>query len=86
MSRVVLQESRLTLTLAETEAARAAGEAEGRREVVALQEQLQLHAQTLGILVAEKTELQAALAQFQAAAKQKVSDAEELKSRLNASR
>jgi len=40
------------------------------REINPLKEQLQVHAQTTGILIAEKAELTAALAQSQKAAKQ----------------
>lgn len=40
------------------------------REVSPLKEQLQVHAQTTGILIAEKAELTAALAQSQRIAKQ----------------
>ncbi|XP_063233721.1 golgin subfamily A member 2 isoform X2 [Bacillus rossius redtenbacheri] len=52
------------------------------REVGPLQEQLQLHVQTLGLLVGEKTELQAALGQSQLTAKQKAAECEELQGRL----
>lgn len=40
------------------------------REINPLKEQLQIHTQTTGILIAEKAELTAALAQSQKAAKQ----------------
>lgn len=40
------------------------------REINPLKEQLQVHAQTTGILIAEKAELTAALAQSQKTAKQ----------------
>ncbi|KAB0797817.1 hypothetical protein PPYR_08810 [Photinus pyralis] len=56
------------------------------REVGPLQEQLQCHAQTVGILIAEKTELSSALSQAQFLAKQKVSECEELQGRLKTSR
>lgn len=56
------------------------------REVGPLQEQLQCHAQTVGILIAEKTELSSALSQAQFSAKQKVSECEELQGRLKTSR
>ncbi|KAH7932028.1 hypothetical protein HPB51_029576 [Rhipicephalus microplus] len=44
---------------------------QSRREQGALKDQLQVHIQTIGILVAEKTELQSALSQSQQTAKQK---------------
>ncbi|KAF5291717.1 hypothetical protein FQR65_LT11410 [Abscondita terminalis] len=56
------------------------------REVGPLQEQLQCHAQTVGILIGEKTELSTALSQSQFLAKQKVSECEELQGRLKTSR
>ncbi|KAH7978766.1 hypothetical protein HPB49_006697 [Dermacentor silvarum] len=46
-------------------------EEQSRREQSALNDQLQVHIQTIGILVAEKTELQSALSQSQQTAKQK---------------
>ncbi|XP_012279580.1 golgin subfamily A member 2 isoform X2 [Orussus abietinus] len=55
------------------------------REVNPLKEQLQLHAQTTGILVGEKAELDAALTQIQFTAKQKAVEVEELSSKLKAS-
>ncbi|KAF4526803.1 hypothetical protein B566_EDAN016630 [Ephemera danica] len=55
-------------------------------EAAALREQLQLHTQTVGILVAEKTEAQAALSRTQLAAKSKAAEAEEAQGRLRASR
>ncbi|PSN53227.1 hypothetical protein C0J52_07993, partial [Blattella germanica] len=56
------------------------------RELGPVQEQLQLHIQTVGILVGEKTELQAALTKSQNLAKQKAGEVEELQGRLKASR
>ncbi|KAG1714782.1 Golgin subfamily A member 2 [Nymphon striatum] len=62
------------------------------KEISSLKEQLQVHIQTIGILVAEKTELQSALSQSQRAAKQKtgidfkLGEVEELDGRLKASR
>ncbi|KAK8769761.1 hypothetical protein V5799_013774 [Amblyomma americanum] len=61
-------------------------EEQGRREQGALNDQLQVHIQTIGILVAEKTELQSALSQSQQTAKQKAVEAEELQGRLKALR
>uniref|UniRef100_A0A023FME2 Putative muscle myosin heavy chain ixodes scapularis muscle myosin heavy chain n=1 Tax=Amblyomma cajennense TaxID=34607 RepID=A0A023FME2_AMBCJ len=61
-------------------------EEQGRREQGALNDQLQVHIQTIGILVAEKTELQSALSQSQQTAKQKAVETEELQGRLKALR
>jgi hypothetical protein len=52
---------------------RTESEARVIREIGPVQEQLQLHVQTVGILVGEKTELQAALTKSQNVAKQKAS-------------
>nr|CAD7199790.1 unnamed protein product [Timema douglasi] len=70
------------------EADRVASEVETRlaRELGPLQEQLQLHVQTVGILVGEKTELQAALAKSQQTAKQKSGEVEELQGRVKAAK
>ncbi|GLH09745.1 Golgin subfamily A member 2 [Gryllus bimaculatus] len=57
-----------------------------QRELSTAQEQLQLHVQTVGILVGEKAELEAALSKSQQTAKQKAADVEELQGRLKASR
>ncbi|XP_064458632.1 golgin subfamily A member 2-like [Ornithodoros turicata] len=57
-----------------------------RREQGAVSDQLQVHIQTIGILVAEKTELQSALNQMQQTAKQKAVETEELQGRLKALR
>uniref|UniRef100_T1IVN4 Golgin subfamily A conserved domain-containing protein n=1 Tax=Strigamia maritima TaxID=126957 RepID=T1IVN4_STRMM len=56
------------------------------KELGSLKEQLQVHIQTIGILVAEKTELQSSLNQSQQSAKQKAAEAEEFQGRLKASR
>ncbi|XP_041916064.1 golgin subfamily A member 2 isoform X3 [Alosa sapidissima] len=56
------------------------------KEQGAMREQLQVHIQTIGILVSEKTELQTALSYTQQAARQKSADAEELNNRLQASK
>ncbi|XP_076867513.1 golgin subfamily A member 2 isoform X4 [Brachyhypopomus gauderio] len=56
------------------------------REQGAMREQLQVHIQTIGILVSEKSELQTALSYTQQAARQKTGEAEELTSRLQASK
>ncbi|XP_077162811.1 golgin subfamily A member 2 isoform X1 [Paroedura picta] len=56
------------------------------KEQAALREQLQVHIQTIGILVSEKSELQTALAHTQQAARQKSGEVEDLASRLQSSR
>ncbi|XP_029467498.1 golgin subfamily A member 2 isoform X2 [Rhinatrema bivittatum] len=56
------------------------------KEQGALREQLQVHIQTIGILVSEKSEIQTALAHTQQAARQKAGEAEDLASRLQSSR
>ncbi|XP_068190428.1 golgin subfamily A member 2 isoform X2 [Antennarius striatus] len=52
------------------------------KEQGAMREQLQVHIQTIGILVSEKTELQTALQYTQQAARQKAAEADELNNRL----
>nr|XP_023666824.1 golgin subfamily A member 2 isoform X4 [Paramormyrops kingsleyae] len=56
------------------------------KEQGAMREQLQVHIQTIGILVSEKSELQTALSYTQQAARQRTGEAEELGSRLQASK
>ncbi|XP_074546259.1 golgin subfamily A member 2 isoform X1 [Halichoeres trimaculatus] len=56
------------------------------KEQGAMREQLQVHIQTIGILVSEKSELQTALQYTQQAARQKSADAEELNNRLQATK
>ncbi|XP_056361227.1 golgin subfamily A member 2 isoform X12 [Oenanthe melanoleuca] len=56
------------------------------KEQAALREQLQVHIQTIGILVSEKSELQTALGHTQQAARQKSGEAESLAARLHSSR
>ncbi|XP_054713090.1 golgin subfamily A member 2-like, partial [Uloborus diversus] len=56
------------------------------KEQVSLNDQLQVHIQTIGILVAEKTELQSSLSLSQQSAKQKAGEVEELQGRLRALR
>ncbi|XP_053138371.1 golgin subfamily A member 2 isoform X2 [Hemicordylus capensis] len=56
------------------------------KEQAALREQLQVHIQTIGILVSEKSELQTALAHTQQAARQNAGEAEGLATRLQSSR
>ncbi|CAO2597963.1 Golgin subfamily A member 2 [Lemmus lemmus] len=56
------------------------------KEQGALREQLQVHIQTIGILVSEKAELQTALAHTQQAARQKAGESEDLANRLQSSR
>lgn len=56
------------------------------KEQGGLREQLQVHIQTIGILVSEKSELQTALSHTQQAARQKAGEAEELTNRLQSMR
>ncbi|XP_008577354.1 PREDICTED: golgin subfamily A member 2 isoform X1 [Galeopterus variegatus] len=56
------------------------------KEQGSLREQLQVHIQTIGILVSEKAELQTALAHTHQAARQKAEESEDLASRLRSSR
>ncbi|XP_035762786.1 golgin subfamily A member 2 isoform X5 [Neolamprologus brichardi] len=56
------------------------------KEQGAMREQLQVHIQTIGILVAEKSELQTALQYTQQAARQKAAEAEELNNRLQSTK
>ncbi|KAM6316277.1 golgin subfamily A member 2 isoform 2-T2 [Podargus strigoides] len=56
------------------------------KEQAALREQLQVHIQTIGILVSEKSELQTALGHTQQAARQKSGEAENLAAHLHSSR
>ncbi|XP_034565270.1 golgin subfamily A member 2 isoform X2 [Notolabrus celidotus] len=56
------------------------------KEQGAMREQLQVHIQTIGILVSEKSELQTALQYTQQAARQKSGEAEELNNRLHATK
>ncbi|XP_045623020.2 golgin subfamily A member 2 isoform X2 [Procambarus clarkii] len=58
----------------------------GAREVESLREQLQVHIQTIGILVSEKSELQSNLTHANHALKQKSGEVIELDGRLSASR
>ncbi|XP_010074584.1 PREDICTED: golgin subfamily A member 2, partial [Pterocles gutturalis] len=56
------------------------------KEQAALREQLQVHIQTIGILVSEKSELQTVLGHTQQAARQKSGEAENLAAHLRSSR
>ncbi|KAM4663737.1 golgin subfamily A member 2 isoform 1-T1 [Discoglossus pictus] len=56
------------------------------KEQGSLREQLQVHIQTIGILVSEKSELQTALSFTQQAARQKGAEAEDLAMRLQSTR
>ncbi|XP_039618611.1 golgin subfamily A member 2 isoform X3 [Polypterus senegalus] len=56
------------------------------KDQAAMREQLQVHIQTIGILVSDKSELQTALSHTQQAARQKSGEVEELSSRFQASR
>ncbi|XP_070176381.1 golgin subfamily A member 2-like isoform X2 [Littorina saxatilis] len=57
-----------------------------KKDIGSLKEQLQVHIQTIGILVAEKTELQSQVGQSQRIADQRIQEIEELSGRLKASR
>ncbi|KAL8596529.1 hypothetical protein ACOMHN_041591 [Nucella lapillus] len=57
-----------------------------KKDVGSLKEQLQVHIQTIGILVAEKTELQSQVGQSKRIADQRLEEIEELSGRLIASR
>ncbi|ESP01712.1 hypothetical protein LOTGIDRAFT_172469 [Lottia gigantea] len=57
-----------------------------KKEIGTLKEQLQVHIQTIGILVAEKTELQSQLGQSQRISEQRLQELEETSGRLKASR
>ncbi|KAM5298592.1 golgin subfamily A member 2 [Ctenodactylus gundi] len=56
------------------------------KEQGALREQLQVHIQTIGILVSEKSDLQSALTHTQQAVRQKAGESEDLAQRLKSSR
>ncbi|XP_064078136.1 golgin subfamily A member 2-like [Macrobrachium nipponense] len=58
----------------------------GVREIESMREQLQVHIQTIGILVSEKSELQSSLTHANHALKQKAGEVSELDGRLSASR
>ncbi|KAF2897178.1 hypothetical protein ILUMI_09006 [Ignelater luminosus] len=83
-----LQESQSRVQQLESESQQIKIDYEHRlnRELGPLQEQLQCHAQTVGILVGEKTELSTALSQNQLVTKQKITECEELQGRLKTSR
>ncbi|KAK3784438.1 hypothetical protein RRG08_039439 [Elysia crispata] len=57
-----------------------------KKDIGSLKEQLQVHIQTIGILVAEKTELQSQVSQSQRVSEQRLEEIEELNGRLKASR
>ncbi|XP_061911267.1 golgin subfamily A member 2 isoform X2 [Entelurus aequoreus] len=61
-------------------------EQKSSKEQGAMREQLQVHIQTIGILVSEKSELQTALQYTQHAARQKAAEAEDLNSSLQTTR
>uniref|UniRef100_A0A4W3GHQ4 Golgin A2 n=1 Tax=Callorhinchus milii TaxID=7868 RepID=A0A4W3GHQ4_CALMI len=56
------------------------------KDQASMREQLQVHIQTIGILVSEKSELQSALGHTQQAARLKAGEAEELNTRLQSTR
>ncbi|OWF50521.1 golgin subfamily A member 2-like isoform X2 [Mizuhopecten yessoensis] len=70
----------------QVERERSAFDGKQRQEIGPLKEQLQVHIQTIGILVAEKTELQSQLNQSQKIAEQRFKEIEEYSGRLKASR
>lgn len=59
---------------------------QSNREISKLEEELQSHIQTIGMLVAEKTELSVNLNKFEICSKQKAAECEELQARLKTSR
>ncbi|CAL8327202.1 unnamed protein product [Boreogadus saida] len=61
-------------------------EQKSSKEQGAMREQLQVHIQTIGILVSEKSELQTALQYTQHAARQKAGEADELSHRLQSTK
>uniref|UniRef100_A0A668VFI7 Golgin subfamily A conserved domain-containing protein n=1 Tax=Oreochromis aureus TaxID=47969 RepID=A0A668VFI7_OREAU len=79
-----LTNSQLTTKLGQLE--RKEFEQRFSKEQGAMREQLQVHIQTIGILVAEKSELQTALQYTQQAARQKTAEAEELNNRLQSTK
>ncbi|XP_018332805.1 golgin subfamily A member 2 [Agrilus planipennis] len=80
------REIRIRNLIAENENSKIELQTKLNRELGPLKEQLQTHAQTLGILVAEKTELSTSLSQSQLTLKQKIAECEELQGRLRTSR
>ncbi|XP_066258527.1 golgin subfamily A member 2-like [Euwallacea similis] len=56
------------------------------QEIAQLKGDLQNHLQTIGLLIAEKTELSSNLSQYEITCRQKTTDCEELQARLKASR
>lgn len=57
-----------------------------KRDVGSLKEQLQVHIQTIGILVAEKTELQSKINQLQKISDQRLDEIEDMNSRVRVSK
>ncbi|KAK3864792.1 hypothetical protein Pcinc_029550 [Petrolisthes cinctipes] len=88
--QIVHLKSQLERMEAELSGARAmlypAGVGGGVREVESLREQLQVHIQTIGILVAEKSELQSSLTHATHSLNQKAGQVTELEGRLDAAR
>nr|XP_006825291.1 PREDICTED: golgin subfamily A member 2-like [Saccoglossus kowalevskii] len=74
------------LTLQHEELERVEHESKMLKEIGALKEQLQVHIQTIGILVSEKSELQTSLNHSQMTLKQKLDEVDNLSTRLQASR
>lgn len=61
-------------------------ELQNAQETMHMKSELQTHLQTIGLLVAEKTELSSNLSQYEISCKQKIAECEELQARLRASR
>ncbi|XP_046403295.1 golgin subfamily A member 2-like [Ischnura elegans] len=82
--KVQLKECKSRINQLETEKESWVSESNLRleREMRPLREQLQLHVQTVGVLVGEKTELSAALSRSQNVARQKTELVEELQTKL----
>uniref|UniRef100_A0AAR5PGQ6 Golgin subfamily A conserved domain-containing protein n=1 Tax=Dendroctonus ponderosae TaxID=77166 RepID=A0AAR5PGQ6_DENPD len=61
-------------------------ELQSAQQTMQMKSELQTHLQTIGLLVAEKTELSSNLSQYEISCKQKITECEELQARLRASR
>ncbi|XP_015108705.1 golgin subfamily A member 2 [Diachasma alloeum] len=89
VNQLHIQVSQYSSRVSELEALLSTKEAEHEskflRELNPLKEQLKVHAQTTGILVAEKAELSSAIAQYQTISQQKSSEVEDLCLKLKTS-
>ncbi|CAF0985360.1 unnamed protein product, partial [Didymodactylos carnosus] len=81
-----LESGRSSQTQPDAEVLRGQIEQKYRREMDHFKEQLEIHIQTIGILVAEKTDIQAKLTQSFKQLERKQSELDELQGRLKASR